>query len=142
MSTGAVARRRPPRRVTRLNDDALSEIDVVEPVERWVECDGRRIQGWLFPARGSGAGAPPPPLVAQIHGGPHAFYAWAPTWEFQVLAGAGLSVWASNPRGSDGYGEAFNAANFRDWGPARCATSWRGSRRSLPTAWRTQRGLA
>jgi dipeptidyl aminopeptidase/acylaminoacyl peptidase len=106
-----------PRRVTRLNDDALSEINVVEPVERWVECDGRRIQGWLFPARGSGAGAPPPPLVAQIHGGPHAFYAWAPTWEFQVLAGAGLSVWASNPRGSDGYGEAFNAANFRDWGP-------------------------
>ena len=40
------------------------------------------------------------------------FYSWAPTWEFQVLAGAGISVWASNPRGSDGYGQEFNAAQF------------------------------
>jgi dipeptidyl aminopeptidase/acylaminoacyl peptidase len=103
-----------PRRVTRLNDDALTDIALVEPVERLTEVDGRQIQGWLFPAAGGGPGAPP--LVTQIHGGPHAFYAWAPTWEFQVLAGAGMSVYASNPRGSDGYGEAFNAANYRDWG--------------------------
>ena len=40
---------------------------------------------------------------------------------------AGIGVWAANPRGSQGYGEAFNAANFRDWGPARCATSWPAS---------------
>jgi dipeptidyl aminopeptidase/acylaminoacyl peptidase len=88
-------------------------------VERWTEVDGRRIHGWLLPAAGAGAGAPP--LVTQIHGGPHTFYSWAPTWEFQVLAGAGMSVYASNPRGSDGYGEAFNAANYRDWatGPMR-----------------------
>ena len=43
-------------------------------------------------------------------------YGNAPVWEFQVLAGAGIAVWASNPRGSTGYGQAFNAANFRDWG--------------------------
>ena len=42
-------------------------------------------------------------------------------WEFQVLAAAGIGVYASNPRGSEGYGEAFNAANYRDWadGPMR-----------------------
>ena len=27
-----------------------------------------------------------------------------------------MSVFACNPRGSEGYGEAFNAANYRDWG--------------------------
>jgi dipeptidyl aminopeptidase/acylaminoacyl peptidase len=28
-----------------------------------------------------------------------------------------MSVFFCNPRGSEGYGQAFNAANFRDWGP-------------------------
>ncbi len=112
----AASRRRPhSRRLTRLNDEALRDIATIEPLERWVEVDGRRIQGWLFPAV-SPSPSRPSPLVAQIHGGPHAFYSWAPTWEFQVLAGAGMSVFACNPRGSDGYGEAFNAANHRDWG--------------------------
>ena len=36
--------------------------------------------------------------------------------EFQVLAGAGVSVLYTNPRGSEGYGEAFNVANLGDWG--------------------------
>ena len=53
----------------------------------------------------------------EIHGGPHTLYGWSPFWEWQVLAGAGIGVWAANPRGSQGYGEAFNGANFRDWGP-------------------------
>ena len=105
-----------PRRRSHLNDDALAEIAAIQPVERWVEVDGRQVQGWLYPAAGADANAVAPPLVAEIHGGPHSFYAWAPNWEFQVLAGAGISVWASNPRGSEGYGQDFNAANFRDWG--------------------------
>ena len=33
-----------------------------------------------------------------------------------MLVGSGIGVFACNPRGSDGYGEAFNAANYRDWG--------------------------
>ena len=28
-----------------------------------------------------------------------------------------MSVFYCNPRGSEGYGEAFNDANHRDWGP-------------------------
>ena len=42
--------------------------------------------------------------------------AGVPVLEWQVLAGAGVSVLASNPRGSEGYGEAFNRANLGDWG--------------------------
>ena len=98
------------------------DIALVQPEERWIEVDGRRIHGWLYPASPSPTGRnAAPPLVTQIHGGPHTLYSWAPTWEFQVLAGAGMSVYASNPRGSDGYGQDFNAANYRDWahGPMR-----------------------
>ena len=36
--------------------------------------------------------------------------------EFQVLAGAGMSVFYCNPRGSEGYGREFNEANLADWG--------------------------
>jgi acylaminoacyl-peptidase len=74
--------------------------------------DGRDIQGWLIPA-GKGA----QPLVTEIHGGPHTLYGWAPMLEFQLLASNGMGVFFSNPRGSEGYGRAFNEANIRDWGP-------------------------
>ncbi len=76
--------------------------------------DGRDIQGWFIPG---GDDATARPLVLEIHGGPHTLYGWSPVWEFQVLAGAGIGVFYSNPRGSEGYGEAFNDANHRDWGP-------------------------
>ena len=55
--------------------------------------------------------------MTEIHGGPHTLYGWSPIWEFQVLAANGIGVFYCNPRGSEGYGEAFNDANFRDWGP-------------------------
>jgi dipeptidyl aminopeptidase/acylaminoacyl peptidase len=54
--------------------------------------------------------------VTEIHGGPHTHYGWSPVLEFQILAAAGMGVFYSNPRGSDGYGRAFNEANLRDWG--------------------------
>jgi len=101
-----------PRRLTLFNADVLDELTLREPIERHDTVDGRDIQGWLLPA-GSGAR----PLVVEIHGGPHTLYGWAPIWEFQVLAAAGISVFCANPRGSEGYGEAFNDANHRDWGP-------------------------
>ena len=108
------------RQVTRCNDDALEEIDLRTAVERWVTVDGLEVQGWLIPSAAAEAGRPAP-LVLQIHGGPHTLYGWAPYWEFQVLAGSGVSVLATNPRGSEGYGQDFNAANLPDWavGPTR-----------------------
>ena len=100
-----------PIRLTELNADVLSEIRLIEPVERRYGVDGREIQGWLIPG-GDGR----QPLVTQIHGGPHTLYGWSPMWEFQVLAGSGMSVFYANPRGSEGYGRSFNEANLRDWG--------------------------
>ena len=114
-----------PRRVTAFNEEALADVELREPQERHVTVDGRDIQGWLLPASGGAAGADAggsrakgaPPLVTEIHGGPHTLYGWSPVLEFQVLAASGISVYYSNPRGSEGYGLEFNEANLRDWGP-------------------------
>ena len=59
------------------------------------------------------------PLLLQIHGGPSAM--WGPgeesMWfEFQYFAARGFALVFANPRGSGGYGEAFQRANHQDWG--------------------------
>jgi acylaminoacyl-peptidase len=94
--------------------DAWSDVSMVTPKVRWHEVDGRRIQGWLFEAPRHDGKAPP--LVVQIHGGPATMYGWSPFWEWQCLVASGISVYACNPRGSQGYGQDFCYANFRDWG--------------------------
>jgi len=103
------------RRVSDLMGVAWREIRLVAPIERWHEVDGRRIQGWLLPAPTSTKRAPAP-VVLQIHGGPATLYGWSLIWEWQVMAASGISVYACNPRGSQGYGQALLTANVRDWG--------------------------
>jgi len=114
----AMGDRRPspaaPRQLTHLMADAWGDVSIVRPVTRWHEVDGRRIQGWFLEApRRDGK---PAPLVVEIHGGPSTLYGWSMFWEWQVMVGQGISVYACNPRGSQGYGQDFNHANFRDWG--------------------------
>ena len=81
--------------------------------------DGQRVQGWLLPpARPVNGSAG---LILHIHGGPHAM--WSPgtrsMWlEWQATAGAGFYVFFCNPRGSEGYGAAFQAATMGEWGSA------------------------
>ena len=115
-----VARPLELRRLTELNREALDGIALMAPDTRWTTVDGHRVQGWHVPAadpaRPGRRLRGPAPLVLEIHGGPHTLYGWSPSWEFQCLAGAGIGVWYANPRGSEGYGQAFNAANFADWG--------------------------
>jgi dipeptidyl aminopeptidase/acylaminoacyl peptidase len=110
------------RRLTDLTGADWADIELVEPVSRWHEVDGRRVQGWFLEAGTGGRVARgrrrsrPAPLVVQIHGGPQALYGWSLFWEWQCLVAAGMSVYACNPRGSEGYGQAFKAANIGDWG--------------------------
>ena len=103
------------RRVSDLMREALADIRLVAPVERWHEVDGRRIQGWFFPSPASTKRSPAP-VVLEIHGGPATLYGWSLNWEWQLLAASGISVYACNPRGSQGYGQAFLTANMGDWG--------------------------
>ena len=76
--------------------------------------DGAVLDGWLM------APAQPneehPPLVLEVHGGPHAAYGATFFFEFQVLAAQGMAVAYGNPRGSQSYGHAYANAAFGDWG--------------------------
>lgn len=118
LETRAPGARRPtpiaPRKLTDLMGDPWRDVKITAPVERWHEVDGRRIQGWFFEApRRNGH---PAPLVTEIHGGPATLYGWTVFWEWQALVAQGMSVYACNPRGSQGYGQDFCRANYRDWG--------------------------
>ena len=76
--------------------------------------DGSRAGSW--PAPGTAAGQPDSRSCVEIHGGPQTLYGWSLMWEWQCLVAEGMSVYACNPRGSQGYGQDFAAANFGDWG--------------------------
>jgi dipeptidyl aminopeptidase/acylaminoacyl peptidase len=113
-SPAAPVKPRSMRRLTDLMGEAWAGIELVEPQEMWTKVDGRRIQGWFYQAP-SRRGAPAPTVV-EIHGGPATLYGFSLMWEWQVLVARGISVFACNPRGSTGYGQALAKANFRDWG--------------------------
>jgi dipeptidyl aminopeptidase/acylaminoacyl peptidase len=107
------------RQLTSHNASWLAARHVSLPTEKWIRRpDGTLVQSWvmnpLHPQPGRRY-----PFVLDIHGGPHAM--WGPGefsmwYEFQLLCAWGYGVVYSNPRGSSGYGYAFQKANYRDWG--------------------------
>ncbi len=80
--------------------------------------DGMKIQGWLvYPADYDPSHRYP--MVVSVHGGPGA--AENPSWpgpffDLALLSHEGYFVLFPNPRGSFGEGEAFAAANVKDFG--------------------------
>ena len=101
------------------NRKFLEEHELGEIEEITFDSDGFNIQGWLIKPPNFEEGKQYP-LCLEMHGGPHVM--WSPSFrsiwhEWQTLAHKGYVVFACNPRGSDGYGEAFMAANWKDWGP-------------------------
>jgi len=104
------------RRLSNENDALLETLEVASAEAFAVKStDGETVHGWLM--------KPPRfndrkkwPLILEVHGGPETMYAWSFMHEFQVLAARGYAVLYTNPRGSKGYGEAFTARIFADWG--------------------------
>ncbi|MCP4897491.1 MAG: S9 family peptidase [bacterium] len=83
--------------------------------EIWLDTeDGDRIQGWLIKPVGYKKGKRVP-LILVIHGGPHGMYAPSFRFDYQLYASNGYAVLYTNPRGSDGYGQAFVDAIHEDW---------------------------
>ncbi len=83
--------------------------------------EGYDVQGWLLAPRTppAGAFAGRAPMITLVHGGPSA--ASTPGYLSEsslnaALLKAGYYVFLPNPRGSYGQGEAFTAANKRDFG--------------------------
>jgi dipeptidyl aminopeptidase/acylaminoacyl peptidase len=105
-----------PRRLVAPNDDLLATLDLKEPAHfAYTGVDGWPMDGWLL--------TPPAfdpsrqyPAILRIHGGPHAAYGDAFNHYAHVLAARGYVVVWTNPRGSQGYGEAFTKAVIGDWG--------------------------
>jgi len=77
--------------------------------------DNLEIDGWLMKPFGYQPGKRYP-VVVYIHGGPHSAYGDGWFDEFQNLAGAGMFVLFTNPRGSTGTNGAFTHASRGDWG--------------------------
>lgn len=103
------------RRVTRVNEALFSGIRLSKPERFTFTSDGLDLEGWVLRPAAFEPGRKYP-AVLQIHGGPMAMYGAAFFHEFQLLAARGFAVVYSNPRGSQGYGEAFCAAIRGDWG--------------------------
>lgn len=77
--------------------------------------DGLELEGFLTTPVGSEGKHLP--LVVMPHGGPfQVFDSWGFNPEVQLLANRGYAVLQLNYRGSDNYGQAFEAAGYRQWG--------------------------
>jgi dipeptidyl aminopeptidase/acylaminoacyl peptidase len=99
------------RPITSLNDEFREETELVEPERFTIDHDGATIEGWVYLPSGDG----PVPTLVNIHGGPATQYGYGFFDEFQVYAGAGYGVVATNPRGSSGYGKDHVRAIVGEW---------------------------
>jgi dipeptidyl aminopeptidase/acylaminoacyl peptidase len=75
---------------------------------------GQTIHGWLQkpPAFRSDQKYP---MIVWCHGGPHSSWTDGYNADVQAMAGAGYLVLLLNPRGSDGFGEAFASVLDKHW---------------------------
>jgi acylaminoacyl-peptidase len=105
-----------PRFLTSHNRALLESRWVGRPEEVSVEtAPGVKVQGWLLKPPGFTAGKKHPAIL-EIHGGPHVHYSHSFFHEMQFLAGKGFVVLWTNPRGSQGFGEAFAKPIVQNWG--------------------------
>jgi dipeptidyl aminopeptidase/acylaminoacyl peptidase len=103
------------RRLTDVNQEWKREVALGRPERFRFERAGMTVDGWIMKPAGFEPGRRYP-LLLNVHGGPHAQYGYPFFDEFQVQIGAGYGVLYTNPRGSQGYGEAFTRAVVGDWG--------------------------
>ncbi len=109
-----------PRRITDVNPTAQDFLAFRKERVTWKGAGGMDIDGLLVYPVDYHPGARVPLLVV-VHGGPAGTNSYTCTvmqrvYPFAALAQDGFAVLLPNPRGSGGYGEAFRAANVRDWG--------------------------
>jgi len=104
------------QRLTEINRSLLAELELSTPERFSARAPGGpEIDAWIMRPHGFAEGGRYPTILA-IHGGPMAMYAAAMFFEFQLLAAQGFGVVYSNPRGSQGYGEAHCMAIQQEWG--------------------------
>ncbi len=102
--------------LTHLNQKLLSAVSL-QPVERlrYKAGDGWDIEGLFVKPAGLQEGKTYP-MILMIHGGPNGMFNLAWNYEAQAYAAQGWAVLMTNPRGSSGYGEAFQRGVSEQWG--------------------------
>ncbi|MCW2522038.1 MAG: peptidase [Frankiales bacterium] len=97
--------------ITRVSDRPAAAMPalVTPTLERFVAHDGLPLTGWLYRA----VGGRPGPAMLSLHGGPEAQERPVFSPQHQLMAAAGVTVFAPNVRGSSGYGHAFVHADDR-----------------------------
>src|SRR6266540_1794734 len=94
-------------RIGGLRENELVDVELIT----YPTFDGRQIPAWLYRAPGDGPG----PVVLSIHGGPQAQERADYKGLYQYLLSRGMSVLATNIRGSTGYGKTYQRLIERDW---------------------------
>ncbi|MFN2135842.1 MAG: S9 family peptidase [Candidatus Promineifilaceae bacterium] len=119
--------------LTDFNQQALDALDLGHIEELVIAGPDGDLQGWIL--------TPPDfdpneqyPSILEIHGGPQTQYGRVFMHEFYFLAALGYVVHWCNPRGSQGYGEAFSGAILGAWGGVDYADimAWTGTVAGLP----------
>jgi len=105
-----------PRRFAAFNDDVFAGLEIRDPQHYTYEgVDGWPMDGWYLTPPGFDP-SKKYPAILRIHGGPHSAYGDTFNHYVHLLAGRGYVVVWTNPRGSQGYGEAFTRSVVTDWG--------------------------
>ena len=104
------------RALTNFDADLFEEIEwgTIEEVA-FKGPDDNDLSGWILkpPAFDPGQHYP---SILEIHGGPMTQYGRGFMHEFHYFAANGYVVYWTNPRGGQGFGEAFSAAINNQWG--------------------------
>jgi dipeptidyl aminopeptidase/acylaminoacyl peptidase len=107
---------RAPRQLTHCNAKLLSEV-ALSPMERlhYKGQDGLDVEGFFMKPLGF-QDSRSYPMILMIHGGPNGMWGFQWVMDAQVFAAHGWAVLMTNPRGSSGYGEAFQRGVDKEWG--------------------------
>jgi dipeptidyl aminopeptidase/acylaminoacyl peptidase len=104
------------KRLTRVNERVLRNVDLGSVEEVWFRGAGRNdLQGWILKPPGFSARRKYPSIL-EIHGGPRVQYGNYFMHEFYYLAAQGYVVYFCNPRGGRGYGEKHAKSIVNNWG--------------------------
>ena len=105
-----------PKKITRLNDGLIGEIDIRKPEEIIVKGhDNYPIHAWILKPPGFSPKKKYPSIL-QVHGGPRVQYGNTFFHEMQLLAAKGYIVYYGNPRGGQGYGRKHAEFIENAWG--------------------------
>jgi dipeptidyl aminopeptidase/acylaminoacyl peptidase len=97
----------PIAKLTDVNGDVLQGKQLAKTEEiTYTSSGSAKVQGWIVKPPAFDA-TKKYPLIMEIHGGPFSMYNVAFNYMFQNFAANGFVVLFTNPRGSTGYGSAF-----------------------------------